>query len=43
MALWVGAIGGTLACLRLLPSRLLSFDCQDDLSEEPESATALAQ
>jgi hypothetical protein len=43
VALWVGAIGGTLSCLWLLPSRLLSFRGQDDLSEQPESATALSQ
>ncbi|MEU6550452.1 MFS transporter [Streptomyces sp. NPDC046915] len=40
VALWVGAIGGTLACLWLLPSRLLSFRGQDDPSGQPESATA---
>ncbi|WP_406442549.1 MFS transporter [Streptomyces sp. NBC_00631] len=42
VALWVGAIGGTLACLWLLPSRLLSFRGEGDLSEQPENATALA-
>ncbi|MGW1617724.1 MFS transporter [Streptomyces sp. NPDC002172] len=42
VALWVGAIGGTLACLWLLPSRLLSFRGEGDLSEQPEDATALA-
>ncbi|MGW1626511.1 hypothetical protein [Streptomyces sp. NPDC002172] len=43
VALRVGTIGGTLACLRLLPSRLLSLRGQDDPSEQPETATALAQ
>ncbi|MCH5674432.1 MFS transporter [Streptomyces gilvus] len=42
-ALWIGAVGGTLACLWLLPARLLSFRGQGDPSEELESATLLPQ
>lgn len=40
VALWVGAIGGVLACLWLLPSPLLSFRGEQDLADSTVAAEA---